>query len=97
MLELKARKVQKVVEIESGLSLLALAIKNDVDWGFSCKRGSCARCRCFVASGMEFLEEPTEAEDIRLEPEELERGYRLACQATVKQTGPITVIHKPYF
>lgn len=97
MLELKARKVQKSVEIETGLSLLDLAMKHDVDWGFSCTRGSCARCRCFVASGMEFLQEPNEAEEIRLEPEELERGYRLACQAIVKQVGPMSVIHKPYF
>jgi ferredoxin, 2Fe-2S len=97
MLELKARKIQKTVEAEAGLSILDIALKHEVDWGFSCTRGTCARCRCYVATGKELLSEPSEAEESRLEPEELEQGYRLACQTIIKQQGSISVTHKPYF
>ncbi|OCT12520.1 ferredoxin [Paenibacillus pectinilyticus] len=97
MLELKTRKTQKQLVPETGLTLLDHALKADVDWGFSCTRGTCARCRCYVAVGRELLSEPSEAEEDRLEPEELEQGYRLACQCIVKHVGPISVTHKPYF
>jgi 2Fe-2S ferredoxin len=94
---LKGRKIQKQVPSEAGLTILDLAIKHDVDWAFSCIRGTCARCRCLVSDGQKYLRTPTDAELDRLEPEEIEGGYRLGCQAAVKQDGPITVIHKPYF
>jgi 2Fe-2S ferredoxin len=97
MLELKARQIQKTVEPEKGLTLLDMALKHDIDWGFSCTRGTCARCRCFVVEGLEHLSAPSEAEEDRLEPEELERGLRLACQCVIKESGTISVTHKPYF
>lgn len=97
MLELKGRKVQKTVVPETGLTILDHALKADVDWGFSCTRGTCARCRCLVTEGMALLNPPTEEEEARLEPEELEHGFRLGCQAKVKQSGVISVRHKPYF
>jgi ferredoxin, 2Fe-2S len=98
MLELKARRIQKTVEAEKGLTILDLALKHEVDWGFSCTRGTCARCRCLVTEGMQYLELPSEAEEDRLEPEELEQGFRLGCQCIIKaQTGTISVTHKPYF
>ncbi|WNR42458.1 2Fe-2S iron-sulfur cluster-binding protein [Paenibacillus roseipurpureus] len=97
MLELKTRKMVKQVAPETGLTVLDHAMKTDVDWGFSCTRGTCARCRCYVAEGRELLSLPSDAEEDRLEPEELEQGYRLACQCVVKQEGTISVIHKPYF
>lgn len=97
MLELKTRKTQKTMEPETGLSILDHALKNDVDWGFSCTRGTCARCRCYVAAGRELLSLPSDEEESRLEPEEIEQGYRLACQCMIKQAGVISVTHKPYF
>jgi 2Fe-2S ferredoxin len=97
MLELKTRQAQKTIEPEKGLTLLDMALKANLEWGFSCTRGTCARCRCFVAEGREWLEAPTEAEEDRLEPEELEQGYRLACQCVINEVGPIVVTHKPYF
>jgi 2Fe-2S ferredoxin len=97
MLELKTRSAHQTIKPEKGHTLLEMALKADVAWGFSCTRGTCARCRCFVASGREFLEGPTDAEEGRLEPEELEQGYRLACQCVIKEAGSIAVTHKPYF
>jgi 2Fe-2S ferredoxin len=97
VITLKGRKGHKQVPFESGFTILDLAIKHDVDWAFSCTRGTCARCRCMVTEGYENLKGPTDAELDRLEPEEIEAGYRLGCQAAVKHDGPVTVTHKPYF
>jgi ferredoxin, 2Fe-2S len=98
MIILQGRTKTKEVEAEDGLSILDLALKADVDWGFSCTRGTCARCRCLVEEGAEFLDEVTDAEWDRLEPEEFEQGYRLGCQAIVKSgAGTIKAANKPYF
>jgi 2Fe-2S ferredoxin len=98
MLEMKGRTKTAVVEADSGLSILDHALKHDVDWAFSCTRGTCARCRCMIEVGMEFLEPVTDAEWDRLEQEELDEGYRLGCQALVKaDAGSIRAINKPYF
>ena len=43
------------------------------------------------------MNEPTEAELDRLEPEEFVRGYRLACQAKVIAEGHVKVSNVPYF
>jgi len=97
MMELISRKGTKMAQAVAGETVLKLALAQDLDWGFHCKRGNCARCRSFVVSGMEHLEAPNEKELARLEPEEIEQGYRLACQTVMKATGPVTIRHKPYF
>ncbi|MEC0245732.1 2Fe-2S iron-sulfur cluster-binding protein [Paenibacillus chitinolyticus] len=97
MITLRTRKGDKTVESETGLTVLELALKHKLEWGHSCKRGTCARCRCFVKEGQERLAPPTEAELDRLEPEEIDLGYRLGCQAVIQETGAVSVTHKPYF
>ncbi len=97
MLDLKGKKIHKQVDSIIGQSILDIALKNDIDWGFSCTRGTCARCRCIVELGHEHLAESTDEEWDRLDDEELEQGYRLACQAIVRTEGKIVVANKPYF
>lgn len=98
MIALKGRTISVEVEAEAGMSLLDLALKHSVDWQFSCSRGTCARCRCLIEAGMEFLEEVTDEEWDRLDEEELDGGYRLGCQAVVKDgAGTIIARNKPYF
>jgi 2Fe-2S ferredoxin len=97
MLELKNTQEQKQIDAEVGWSILDLALKHQVEWGFSCTRGTCARCRCFVVHGMECLEETTDAEISRLDQAEIEKGYRLACQCIIKHAGEISIVYKPYF
>jgi 2Fe-2S ferredoxin len=46
---------------------------------------------------MEHLNEPTKAELVGLDDEELEQGYRLGCQVKVNSDGTIAVQNKPYF
>lgn len=97
-IELVSRTKSVVFEGEEGLSLLDLAIKHQVDWMFSCTRGTCARCRCLVEEGVNLLEEVTDAEWDRMDPEEFEQGYRLGCQAIVTAgDGIIRAVNKPYF
>ncbi len=98
MLELVSRTRSITVEAEEGMSLLDLAIKHDLDWAFSCTRGTCARCRCFIEEGAALLEDVTDGEWDRMTPEEFEQGYRLACQAVIKSdAGSIKAVNKPYF
>ncbi|MEM2982652.1 MAG: ASKHA domain-containing protein [Candidatus Bathyarchaeia archaeon] len=44
-------------------------------------RGLCGKCRVVVRSGMSSLTAPSTAENASLTEEELNSGYRLACQA----------------
>ncbi|CAM2802784.1 2Fe-2S iron-sulfur cluster-binding protein [Paenibacillus sediminis] len=97
ILELIGRTVRKSVEPEPGTTILEHAIKHKVDWQHMCTRGTCARCRCYIEEGAQFLAEPTKAEIARLDPEEIEEGYRLGCQAVVKEAGSITARNKTYF
>lgn len=97
MLELRGKTVAKQVETVIGQTLLDHALAHGIDWGFSCSRGTCARCRCLVVQGMEHLQAVTDAEWERLDDDELDEGYRLGCQAAVKSDGRIEAINKPYF
>ncbi len=97
MLILKGRSIEKEIGAQQGKSLLEHAIKQGIDWGHSCTRGTCARCRCYIEQGQDSLNEPTQAEIDRLEPKEIEAGYRLGCQAVVEQDQTIIARNKPYF
>jgi ferredoxin, 2Fe-2S len=97
MIELKGQSVTKTVEAERGLSILDLAMKHHVDWRFSCTSGTCARCRCLVTAGLSLLSPPNDRELDRLEPEEIAEGYRLGCQAVIRENGLISAQNKTYF
>lgn len=97
-LELRGKTKTLVVQAEPGLTILDHAIKHNVDFSYSCVRGTCARCRCFIEEGKQFLEDITDAEWDRLEQEEFDEGYRLGCQAVIEEgTGKIVAINKTYF
>ncbi|WP_342774709.1 2Fe-2S iron-sulfur cluster-binding protein [Paenibacillus dokdonensis] len=96
-MKLKGNTIEKMVVPEPGKTILQHAKDHEIDWQHMCKRGTCARCRCQVLEGAEFLEEPTEAEHKRLDPEEFDEGFRLGCQAVVKTSGIISARNKTYF
>ncbi|AFH62067.1 2Fe-2S iron-sulfur cluster-binding protein [Paenibacillus caseinilyticus] len=97
MITLKGRQGSKTVEPETGFTIVDMALKHGVEWGFSCLRGTCSRCRCQVVEGAEHLSAPTDEELDNLGDEEIEEGFRLGCQATVRSAGAVTIVHKPYF
>ncbi|MGN7455811.1 2Fe-2S iron-sulfur cluster-binding protein [Paenibacillus pasadenensis] len=98
MIKLQGRTRLTETPAVKGATLLELALKAKAEWGSSCRRGTCARCRCLIVDGMDQLEPVTDAEWDRLEPEEFDQGYRLSCQAVVRSDeAVIEVRHKPYF
>jgi ferredoxin, 2Fe-2S len=97
VIEFISKTSKATAEPIAGMTVLNAALSLKLDWGFHCTRGTCARCRSLVTEGMEHLEPPTKAEIARLEPEELEAGFRLACQTVLKGSGPVQIKHKPYF
>jgi 2Fe-2S ferredoxin len=97
MLTLKGRTVTKTVDIRVGMSLLDHALEHEIDMGFSCTRGTCARCRCLVETGGGLLNEPTDAEFDRMDEEEIKEGYRLGCQAVIRREGVVRAVNRTYF
>ncbi len=77
----------KVYQVKSGESLLALARRHGAHVWFVCDgRGLCRTCECQVLAGKESLGPPNDDEIAAISGSRREEGYRLACQARV--TGP---------
>lgn len=97
MITLTGRTRTQTVESRIGATLLQHAMKAGIDWQYNCSRGTCAKCRCRIDKGAELLDEPTDAEWDRLDPEEFDAGFRLGCQAVVAEHGEIVAANRPYF
>ena len=70
------------VETETGETLLVAAQRGGVGLAAVCGgAGTCGRCLVQVMSGP--VSPPTEDERKRIRGEQIEKGYRLACQARV--------------
>jgi ferredoxin len=54
-------------------------------------RGECDTCAVVVEKGATLLSSLTEAERVRLSPERLAAGERLACQVKVERGGELTL------
>lgn len=54
-------------------------------------RGECDTCAVIVREGATLLSGLTNAERVRLSPERLATGERLACQAKVERTGDLVL------
>lgn len=57
-------------------SILDAALRAGADLPYACKGGVCATCKCKVLEGQVEM-----AVNYSLEPEEIEKGYVLSCQA----------------
>ncbi len=81
---------EKVVELESGQTLLVVAEKADMGLKSACGgHGSCGQCRIWVTAGREETNATTDAEKKHLGSLNLAQGERLACQ--VVPTGDVTI------
>jgi ring-1,2-phenylacetyl-CoA epoxidase subunit PaaE len=60
----------------SGKNVLDAALERGADLPFSCKGGVCCTCRALLVEGEVHMDV-----NYSLEPDELERGYILTCQA----------------
>lgn len=69
------------MDAESSDNILDMALANGADLPFACKGGVCATCRAKVTEGEVEMEL-----NYGLEPDEVERGFILTCQAHPKTT-----------
>jgi chlorosome envelope protein I len=76
-----------------GERILDVARRNGAHIGFVCDgTGFCQTCKVRVLAGAESLSPPNDREKIWLSDENLQAGWRLGCQASVRGRDPITVI-----
>ena len=95
-LTLQSRSGSHMLPVETNKSIVELAKKHKVVWGYACQRGVCAQCRTLVIEGAEALNEVTKEEKLRLRKAERAEGYRLGCQVQIVKDGDVTLAHRPY-
>lgn len=76
------------ITVEPKETLLQAALRQGVDFPFSCRVGGCATCKCRLLEGK--VKELTRSEYI-LSDEELDQGYILACQSVPRSDIRIAV------
>ena len=77
--------VRRRVLVGAGMTILEAALASGMEAPFSCRGGVCATCRARLTSGAAEMEV-----NHALEPDEVERGFVLTCQAR-PTTAEITV------
>lgn len=75
-------------DADSEVNLLRVAIRNDCGVPYKCASGNCGTDRVLVESGQEHLSPLRRKERDRL-GDDVERGYRLACQTYT--SGDVTI------
>ena len=97
MITLQSKTKSATLPDTTDVTILELAKQHELQWLYNCSRGTCARCRCLVTEGMDLLSPLNDKEYQRLMDDEIEEGYRLACQAKIERAGNLTAINKTYF
>lgn len=76
------------ITVEPKETLLQAALRQGIDFPFSCRVGGCATCKCRLLDGQ--VKELTRSDYI-LSDEELDQGYILACQSVPRSDIRIAV------
>ncbi|MBS9781092.1 MAG: ISC system 2Fe-2S type ferredoxin [Gammaproteobacteria bacterium] len=84
----------KVVEAETGETVLNVALANDIDIEHACEKScACTTCHVHIREGYDSLEEATELEDDYLDKAwGLDPDSRLSCQAVVSDEDLVVEI-----
>ncbi len=87
----------KVVEAETGETVLNVALANDIDIEHACEKScACTTCHVHIREGYDSLEEATELEDDYLDKAwGLDPDSRLSCQAVIADEDLVVEI-PPY-
>lgn len=85
-----------VIEAEPGMSVLDVALKNDIHIEHACEKScACTTCHVIVREGFDSMEESDELEDDMLDKAwGLEPESRLSCQAIVADEDLVVEIPK---
>lgn len=86
----------KVIEVESGISVLDAALENDLEIEHACEKScACTTCHVHIREGYMSLEPATELEDDYLDKAwGLDPDSRLSCQAVVEDKDLVVEIPK---
>lgn len=79
----------KRVEAPPNSNLLRVSLREKGGIPFKCGGGLCGTCRCRVEAGLEHTDAVKPKERRHLSPEDLENGYRMACQTFIN--GDVSV------
>jgi len=86
----------KRLKATAGKNLLEAAREIGINLNSVCGgRGVCGKCRVIIRSGKENISPPSDAERRHLSEDDLNYGFRLACQSLIESSGVI-VIEIPY-
>jgi 2Fe-2S ferredoxin len=80
---LQKGKVFQAHRIPNG-NLLQITLDERQQLEYKCKKGSCGFCKVQILNGSVWLEPPT-SKEIKMLTGDLDHGYRLACQTTIKK------------
>lgn len=83
----------KVVEAPENSNLLRVSLKEQGGIPFKCGGGLCGTCRCLIEEGLEHTDPVKPKERKHLTEQDLEQGFRMACQTFVN--GDIKVSWQP--
>ena len=73
----------KVVAAEPNTNLLRISLREKGGIPFKCGGGLCGTCRCHIDSGLENTDAVKPKERNHLTQDDLEAGFRMACQTFV--------------
>ncbi|GEK48795.1 2Fe-2S iron-sulfur cluster-binding protein [Bisbaumannia pacifica] len=74
----------KVISAPEDSNLLRISLREKGGIPFKCGGGLCGTCKCLVEEGLANTDAVKKKEEKLLSTEELEQGYRLACQTFLK-------------
>ncbi|MBY4899074.1 2Fe-2S iron-sulfur cluster-binding protein [Cupriavidus sp. AU9028] len=83
----------KVATAPENSNLLRVSLREQGGIPFKCGGGLCGTCKCRIESGREHTDDIKAKERKLISADELEEGYRLACQTFVQ--GDIAVSWEP--
>ncbi|MFM0198997.1 2Fe-2S iron-sulfur cluster-binding protein [Paraburkholderia fungorum] len=79
----------KTVQAPANSNLLRVSLREQGGIPFKCGGGLCGTCKCRVEEGRENTDTVKQKELRHLNAQELEAGYRMACQTFVN--GDVSV------
>lgn len=84
----------KVATAPENSNLLRISLRESGGIPFKCGGGKCGTCKCRIEQGIENTDAVKDKERNHLTQEDLDNGYRMACQTFVLQ-GRISVSWAP--
>lgn len=73
----------KTIEVPDQSNLLRASMRDQGGIPFKCGGGICGTCKCKIESGIENTDEVKKKEQKHLSEEDIEQGYRMACQTFI--------------